>query len=96
MIDFYFAPTPNGLKLRLFLEEAQLPPEMVTVIKTLFTEELDGRNESVTDGITRALGRPPRDFADYVRHTAAKGVWNGGATAAQGAVPEVGALLEAL
>ena len=78
------------------LEQAQLPPEMVAVIKTLFTEELDGRNESVTDGITRALGRPPRDFADYVRHTAAKGVWNGGAAAAQGAVPEVGALLEAL
>jgi len=24
MIDFYFAPTPNGLKLSLFLEEAQL------------------------------------------------------------------------
>ena len=78
------------------LEQAQLPPEMVTVIKTLFTEELDGRNESVTDGITRALGRPPRDFADYVRHTAAKGVWNGGVTAAQAAVPQVGALLEAL
>jgi GST-like protein len=25
MIDFYFAPTPNGLKLKLFLEEAQIP-----------------------------------------------------------------------
>lgn len=25
MIDFYYAGTPNGLKVRLFLEEAQLP-----------------------------------------------------------------------
>ena len=25
MIDFYFWPTPNGLKVKLFLEEAQLP-----------------------------------------------------------------------
>ena len=25
MIELYFAPTPNGLKIRLFLEEAQLP-----------------------------------------------------------------------
>ena len=31
MIDFYFAPTPNGLKLRLFLEEAQLPHRVVRV-----------------------------------------------------------------
>lgn len=58
------------------LEQAQLPPDIVAIIKTLFTEELDGRNESLTDGVTRALGRPPRDFADYVRYTAANGVWN--------------------
>ena len=25
MIDLYYAPTPNGLKVRLFLEEAELP-----------------------------------------------------------------------
>jgi GST-like protein len=31
MIDFYFAPTPNGLKLRLFLEEAQLPYRVIRV-----------------------------------------------------------------
>ncbi|HSE13489.1 MAG TPA: glutathione binding-like protein [Rudaea sp.] len=31
MIDFYFAPTPNGLKLRLFLEEAQIPYRSVRV-----------------------------------------------------------------
>jgi len=31
MIDFYFAPTPNGLKVRLFLEEAQLPHRSIRV-----------------------------------------------------------------
>jgi len=31
MIDFYFAPTPNGLKLRLFLEEAALPYRIIRV-----------------------------------------------------------------
>ena len=31
MIDFYFAPTPNGLKLRLFLEEAQIAYRAIRV-----------------------------------------------------------------
>ena len=31
MIDLYFAPTPNGLKARLFLEEAQIPYRVVRV-----------------------------------------------------------------
>jgi GST-like protein len=31
MIELYFAPTPNGLKARLFLEEAQLPYRLVPV-----------------------------------------------------------------
>ena len=31
MIDLYFAATPNGLKARLFLEEAQLPYRLVPV-----------------------------------------------------------------
>jgi len=41
----------------------------------LFTEVLDGRNASLADGVERALGRKPRDFADYARKTAATGVW---------------------
>ncbi|MFE4977839.1 NmrA family transcriptional regulator, partial [Kitasatospora sp. NPDC056651] len=28
------------------------------------------------DGVRRALGREPRDFADYARAAAATGVWN--------------------
>ena len=47
------------------------------LVTYLFTEVLDGRNESLTDGVHRALGREPRDFTDYVRTTVATGVWNG-------------------
>ena len=41
----------------------------------LFTEVLDGRNAHLAEGIQRALGREPRDFKDYARDTAARGVW---------------------
>ena len=39
-------------------------------------ETLDGRNAHVTDGVMRALGRPPRDFADYARAAAKSGAWS--------------------
>jgi hypothetical protein len=43
----------------------------------LFAEVLDGRNEHLSDGVQRALGRPPRDFRDYARAAAADGAWAG-------------------
>jgi uncharacterized protein YbjT (DUF2867 family) len=54
----------------------RVPPELVRLIVYLFAEVLDGRNAYVADGVRRALARPPRDFGDYVRDTAATGVWN--------------------
>jgi len=53
----------------------ELPPEFVSLVMYLFTEVLDGRNARLADGVQRALGRPPRDFSQYVRDTAATGVW---------------------
>jgi uncharacterized protein YbjT (DUF2867 family) len=53
-----------------------LPEEEAVPISELIAEVLDGRNSHVTDGVQRALGRPPRDFGDYARDTAATGVWN--------------------
>jgi uncharacterized protein YbjT (DUF2867 family) len=53
------------------LEREGLPAEFAD----LFALVLDGRNASVTDGVQRALGRPPRDFTDYARRAAATGVW---------------------
>ncbi len=57
------------------LQRERLPPELVSLVRYLFSEVLDGRNASTADGVQRALGRPPKDFTDYVRETAASGAW---------------------
>lgn len=59
------------------LLEQGLPPDFVTPLIELITTVLDGRNARLADGVQRALGRPPRDFADYARDAAASGVWKG-------------------
>ncbi|OJF11626.1 NmrA family NAD(P)-binding protein [Couchioplanes caeruleus] len=41
----------------------------------LFDTILDGRNAGLADGVQRALGRQPKDFAGYARATSATGVW---------------------
>ena len=55
--------------------ESGAPTDIVWILDYLFATVLDGRNAYVTDGVERALGRPPRDFADYAREMAAAGVW---------------------
>ena len=50
--------------------------DIVRLMHELFTVVLDGRNVGVMQGVREALGRAPRDFSDYVRRTAASGVWN--------------------
>ncbi len=57
--------------------EAQVPQDIIDLMLELFTEVLDGRNTNVMNGVEEALGRPPRDFSEYARTTAATGVWNG-------------------
>jgi uncharacterized protein YbjT (DUF2867 family) len=58
------------------LADHGVSPEFVEFLTYLFKEVVDGRNADTTDGVRRALGREPRDFADYARETAASGVWN--------------------
>lgn len=53
-----------------------VPPEVVELLRFLFTEVHDGRNESLTDGIQRGLGRPAGSFRDFARRTAAAGYWD--------------------
>jgi uncharacterized protein YbjT (DUF2867 family) len=57
------------------LAEQRVPVVFATLLTYLFGEVLDGRNAYLTDGVRRALGREPRDFADYAREAAATGVW---------------------
>ena len=53
----------------------ELPPEFVWLLNELFTQVLDGRNESLADGVQRVLGRAPKDFSTYATETAATGIW---------------------
>jgi uncharacterized protein YbjT (DUF2867 family) len=51
-----------------------IPADIAEFLTYLYSEVL-GNNPYVTDGVERALGRSPRDFADYAAQTAATGVW---------------------
>lgn len=53
----------------------EIGPDDAGLYTELFRELFDGRNESLTQGVQQALGRPPRDFADYCRDTARSGAW---------------------
>ena len=56
--------------------EMGLPEDIAWLLDYLFATVLDGRNAHVCDGVRRALGREPGDFAEYARRIAAAGVWN--------------------
>ena len=58
------------------LRDAGVPAEFVWLLNYLFTTVLDGRNAHLTDGVRRAVGREPRDFAIYARDAAAAGMWS--------------------
>ncbi|WP_396454270.1 NmrA family transcriptional regulator [Actinomadura sp.] len=58
------------------LKEHGVPDEVAGFLLYLFTTVLDGRNARPADGVRRALGRAPRDFAEYAAEAAASGVWN--------------------
>jgi uncharacterized protein YbjT (DUF2867 family) len=55
--------------------ESGAPKEVAWMLDYLFTTVLDGRNAYLTDGVERALGRPPKDFSEYARSVAETGLW---------------------
>lgn len=57
------------------LTQSGAPEIIVWLMDYLFSTVLDGRNAHLGNGVQEALGRPPRDFSDYVRDVAASGVW---------------------
>ncbi len=52
-----------------------LPEADVELLVYLFREVPDGRNIRPADGVQRTLGRRARDFTDFARAAAARGVW---------------------
>lgn len=49
------------------------------VFTAIARETLDGRNAHTTDGVMQALGRPPRDFAEFANDAARAGAWSSAA-----------------
>lgn len=73
--DMSFVPVP----VDAYLEGAKaqgLPDDIAWLINELFVNVLDGRNENTTNTVERALGRPARNFRDYVASMAPTGVWS--------------------
>ena len=64
------------------IAESGAPAEIAWLLDYLFETVLDGRNAYIADGVQRALGRGPRDFSDFARRIAARGVWKSGGTIA--------------
>ena len=53
-----------------------VPDVDVDAYADLFATVLDGRNAYLSGDVERILGRPPRDFADYLAATVPTGVWD--------------------
>jgi len=60
------------------IAESGVPGEVAWLLNYLFETVLDGRNAYLGDGVQRALGREPADFADFARRIAARGTWHAG------------------
>lgn len=73
-IEFTAISLPAYTKM---MEEHGIPSNYIWLINYLFTEVLgNDDNQVITHGIEQVLGRKPKDFSDYVKETAATGIWN--------------------
>ena len=61
------------------IADSGAPEDIAWLLNYLFETVLDGRNAYACDGVQRALGREPADFADYARRIAARGIWDAAA-----------------
>ncbi len=66
----------SGKEYEAAMVKEGVPADFAAQLTELFTTVLDGRNARITDGIQRALGRPPRDFSAYAKAAAETGVWS--------------------
>lgn len=72
--------TVQYVPLSLEAFRAEMTPAVGADLANIFTdlceEVFDGRNACLAHGVQEALGRAPRDFADYCKATAATGIWH--------------------
>ncbi|GAB5379645.1 MAG: NAD(P)H-binding protein [Aliiglaciecola sp.] len=48
------------------MQSNDVDPKAIEMLTYLFTEVLDGRNEQTSDGVERALGRPAKQFKEFI------------------------------
>src|SRR5918999_1384261 len=65
---------PADLKAGMLAEG--MPESITDRMLDLESYFREGRASTITDDVKRVIGREPKRFADYVRDTAATGVWN--------------------
>lgn len=74
--DIAYRPVPPGEFARYATGQG-LPEDYTELLNTLYGWIAERRFAHLADGVQQALGREPRAFSDYVRATAATGIWHG-------------------
>lgn len=74
--DISYRPVPPA-EFTTYATRRGIPEDYAELLNMLSGWISENRFAQLADGVQRALGREPRDFTDYVRTTAATGVWHG-------------------
>ena len=62
-------------KYRDILRTNHIPDDIIRLISYLFTEVLDGRNESIVNDIERVLNRKPGSFDNFIQKAIREDCW---------------------
>lgn len=74
--DIQFTPITLGAYTDM-LRKMDVPEDYIWLIDYLFENVLEAEGNNVTtDDIENILGRPPKDFSEYITETVATGIWN--------------------
>lgn len=74
--EIHFESIPQAAFVQA-IEQSGAPADVAWLLDYLFGTVLDGRNSQIQDGVERALGRAPADFATYAQRISARGLWAG-------------------
>lgn len=59
------------------MKQMQIPDDVVWLIEYLFSHVLTNpKNQQITDGVEKVLGRKAKSFLQYAEETAKTGIWN--------------------
>ncbi|WP_142784090.1 NmrA family NAD(P)-binding protein [Changchengzhania lutea] len=74
--DIAFTPIAISAYTNM-MKQQEVPDDFIWLVEYLFTEVLGNPNNSeITNDIEHVLGRKPKDISEYIKETAATGIWN--------------------